>query len=351
MELITKSGDTVIGVQQTLESLLVLSEQSRKRVLLPLLYKLPSLRLNVAYFLQSLVIHEQLYFTSSQANFETLLTQAGLEVLSDFVRPLSPDILVEKVENTPHSPEVANIKLAYERLVSCPATAVSNDVLELFNSVFPNFAVKKGDNEWASIYHNAGSRHLAYYDRLASIAAGLAYSSLGGDTPSKDGYQLYSEQVLDKTKSAAEQKVQQANEWLKQSRFSIDAPLVFGHIVERARHKRDIVSAAMEVRNSREATAFRRQCSLFDHALKTGDDKALIEMANEIDDKIKQLTERVGGAKINIDISFPLSITISPSELWEYIRAQRKRHLIFVGQLYDSAITSRNTFERFSQML
>ena len=44
-----ETGDTLITAKRTLEALLVLSQQNRKSVLLPILYKDPSLRISTAH--------------------------------------------------------------------------------------------------------------------------------------------------------------------------------------------------------------------------------------------------------------------------------------------------------------
>jgi hypothetical protein len=81
------------------------------------------------------------------------------------------------------------------------------------------------------------------------------------------GYKIYGDDTLSKTVHAAQSRVAEINASLKQERFVLEAPLVFNYVVEKASKKHDILSVAIDLRYTKEAIAFRNQCSLFDQAL------------------------------------------------------------------------------------
>jgi hypothetical protein len=348
------SGDTLLTAKRTLEALLVLSQTNRKSVLLPVLYKDHSLRISTAHFIEALVLHERLFCSFSKEKFEGFLDSSRLQELNDIVHPLPSESLFSELVNQ-NSLDIENIRLGLERLDKNPSIVLSAESLSLFSQNFP---------EWAGLGKQRSVRlteaqwnHFQIYEGIAAFTTGIAYSLTqqeGKDitaSPQFSGYKIYGDNTLSKTTQAAKSRIDEINASLKQERFVLEAPLVFNHVVEKSSKKHDILSIAIDLRYSKEAIAFRNQCALFDQALKDGNDKMVVEMITEIDDKIKQLTQRISGQTLSIDLAFPFSASINSAELLEYVASKRKRHLIFISQLYESSIRSKNVYDRFHQLL
>jgi len=353
------SGDTLLTAKRTLEALLVLSQQNRKSVLLPVLYKDQSLRISTAHFIEAIVLHERLFCSFSKEKFEGFLDSSRLQELNGIVHPLPSESLFDGLDNQ-NSLDIENIKLGLERLDKSPSIVLSTEAVSLFNQNFPEWTGKAGINleKHKSVrLTEAQWKHFQLYEGIAAFTTGIAYSLTGQEgkditaSPQFSGYKIYGDNALSKTAQVAKSRIDEINASLKQERFVLEAPLVFNHVVEKASKKHDILSVAIDLRFSKEAIAFRNQCTLFDQALKDGNDKVVVEMITEIDDKIKQLTQRISGQKLSIDLAFPFSASISSAELLEYIDSKRKRHLIFITQLYESSIRSRDVYDRFHQLL
>ncbi len=362
------SGDTLISSKRFLESALILSRESPKSLLLPLWNENPSLRISLAFLIESIVLHERLFCTFSRETFEKLVLQSKLSKILTLLRPIPLPSLISEMEKH-GSPDASQVKHGYEALSSSPSMVIEKEALQVFNLAFPDLATEEAPKNEMPKAKSRGislrevtSRHFLYYETVASLAVGIAYSltkqsdslrDLNGslNKANQSGYKIYGEQALTETAIAAEEKAHRLNSLLKRELFSVEAPIVFSYVIEKAREKEDLLSVAMDIRNSKEATAFRKQCSLFDQALKDGDDKALLSMTEELEDKIAQLRKRIEGPKLKFDISFPLGLTISPTEIWDFVKFRRKRHLIFISHLYEAALLSRNAYAHVQKLL
>jgi len=352
------SGDTLLTAKRTLEALLVLSQENQRHLLLPFLYRDDSLTISTAHFIEAIVVHERLFCSFSQEKFEGILASTRLETLRDIVHPLPHNLFFGELSKQ-SSLDTENIKLGFDRLNERPSIVLSEQVVGLFNHNFPEWAGDAGTDrhQEKSRLIEAYWRHFQSFEGVAAFTTGIAYSLTQQERheiashSQLSGYKIYGDGVLSKTAQAAKSRIDEINSSLKYERFLLEAPLVFNHVVEKASKKHDILSVAIDLRHSKEAIAFRKQCILFDEALKHGNDKVVVEMITEIDDKMKQLLHRVAGEKFNFDLAFPFSVSISPVELLDYISSKRKRHLLFISQLYDSALHSRNVYDRFHQLL
>lgn len=367
-------GDALIATKQFLEAALVLSNQSPRPLLFSALDKDTSLESSIAFFIESLVLHERMFCTFSDKVFKTITSQSIFFDLSNLIMPMPFQELVQEMESQGND-DIGQLALGQERINSSPSIVVDRNALKVFNLAFPDLATEStpsmnnsseitDDNKpkRGVTHQDAYSRHYMYYEKVASIAVGISYSRT--EEPGfaamqqsatalrePSGYKMYGDQTLTQTRNAAQEKAKRLNDWLQKSRFSVEAPIVFSYVLGKAKRKRDLLGVALDIRDSKEARAFRKQCALFDQALAKGDDTAAIEMVDEVMDKIKQLQSRIDGPKFKVDFSFPLSITISPTELLEFIQQRRKRHLIFISHLYKSSIATKDLHARLRKVL
>jgi hypothetical protein len=121
--------------------------------------------------------------------------------------------------------------------------------------------------------------------------------------------------------------------------------------MNKANEKRDILSVALDIRHSKSASSFRSQCALFDVALAEGHDRIIYEMIGDVQKKAESLGKDIQAPPLNIDISFPPAISFSPSEILNYVKTQRKHNLIFISQLYNAALLSRDSYNRILKVL
>lgn len=157
--------------------------------------------------------------------------------------------------------------------------------------------------------------------------------------------------LLNNIKERADETITKRNDILSRQYFSLEMPILFGYVTEKVRHVNDIIPAALELRDSKEARAFRRQLILLDEAIKIGNDKVVGSIIDELDNKIRELNTKIKQPTLGIQVSFPPSITIDTSDFWKYIAANRKPHLLFIEQLYKNSVQSRpiiNELRKFS---
>jgi len=361
------AGDTLITSKRFLESALTLSEEAPRPLLSPLLSKNTSFAVSLAFLIECIVLHERLFCTFSEDIFRTLVLNSKLARLLTLLRPLPYQSLVLELERQGNI-DKGNIELGYERINNSPSLLLDRECLPLFKETFPKLATedmpkdKPQTVKCGPSLRDAYGRHFRHYETKASLAIGISYSLEGHEAgleetrsaktlSEQSGYKIYGDKTLKDTKKAAEAEAKQLNSWIKKDYFSVQAPLVFSYVVQKANGKDDLLSVALDVRETKEAISFRKQCAQFDQAMKEGNDSTVIEMIREIEEIIAQLGKRIKGPKLKFDISIPPSITFSPTEAIEYFNLRRKRHLLFISHLYEAAIRSGDIYSKVSELL
>jgi len=159
-------------------------------------------------------------------------------------------------------------------------------------------------------------------------------------------YSAFQTQTLQTVKDIASKDAEDMNRWLGQARFRIEVPLIFNHILMELKRKKrrdlDIIETALEVRISREATAFRKTCAEFDDAARQGEDRTLYRLKAEMQEVCDKLSARFQQPTLSIDIQFPPAIALNSLELWRFVQNLRKRHLVFIEHIYQSALRSQS---------
>lgn len=338
-------GDTLIGTKQMIEAGVVLSKRSPKSLLFPLLQDSKSLTISLAFLIEALVLHERVFVNFSDSIFEQMSSEIGLSSIKEVVHPTPVQDLISELENL-GNPDTMQFVQGLERVNSEPSLLVDTDAVRVFNFAFPDLSTKKALPEAPSntptvdrvsskktgksikvSRRSAVQRHFMHYESKISLAVGISYSVV--DRPDfvvgryEDpkihrlfGYKVYGDQTLIAVRDAAIAQAQELNSWTGKDYFTVEAPLVFNYVLEKAQTKGDILKVALEVRESREAEYFRKQCKLFDEALIKGDSQSISVMIQEVNEAIQQLRMKSGSQKLSIDISFPLSVTIAtPDEL------------------------------------
>jgi len=149
----------------------------------------------------------------------------------------------------------------------------------------------------------------------------------------------FAETILEKVEDVVDQKIHVSNEYLKDY-FTLDVPIIFNHVITKARTRSDIIGVAMELRETKEARAFRRQLTLLDEAAAVDAGKLVREIIDEIDDKIKALGKKLGQPTLDLQIAFPPSISLNFGHIANIVH-RRKRHLVFIQQLYEWGTQAR----------
>ena len=80
----------------------------------------------------------------------------------------------------------------------------------------------------------------------------------------------------------------------------------------------------------------------FNEARDIGDDKGLVEMALEMQDKLDSLRRNLDQPTVGLQVSLPFSVGIDPLAAFKKINNKRKRHLAFIDQLYNVGIRARS---------
>ncbi len=160
--------------------------------------------------------------------------------------------------------------------------------------------------------------------------------------------------TLKKVEDIINEDIEKTNPYLN-SYFELDVPLIFNHVIEKAKNRADILSVAMELRHSKEATAFRQQLKLLDAAAAVDDRKIVIRILSEIDDKIKSLNQKISQSSSGLSIAIPYQIGINVDTIKEVLNKtvfrHRKRHLLFIEQLYESGKQARSVRRHLGKLL
>jgi len=143
------------------------------------------------------------------------------------------------------------------------------------------------------------------------------------------------EKILDEITQSVKGTINEINSILPADRFTLDIPIVFNYILERVHKREDIISVALEVRNSKEARNFREHLALLDEATMVDDKNAMISLSREIRDKIDTLGRKLNQPSVGLTVGFPPTIQFDPLGTLKRINFKRKRHLMFIQQLYD----------------
>ena len=146
------------------------------------------------------------------------------------------------------------------------------------------------------------------------------------------------------TYSLAAAKIDELNAVLGRPFFKLDLPVVFNYVLKQVKRRRDILNVALDVRNRREARALRKTAATFDLATKNDDHKTIIEGIEELKNHAELLRGSLAGPSVSLSIGFPLSIGIDPITAFRWAKG-RKRHLVFMSELYKEAISSRGLWE------
>lgn len=164
-----------------------------------------------------------------------------------------------------------------------------------------------------------------------------------------DYYTTFAEGTTKTIEGVAITELQQMNQLLSEARFTIETPLIFNYVLdENQKRNEPIIDTALRVRESKEARAFRKFCGEFDFAARVGDDTSLYKIKKEIDNVCQELKSVIQQPTIPFDIQFPFSVSLNPVELWKFVQHKRKRHLIFIDNLYQTALKSK---DKYMQMI
>lgn len=142
------------------------------------------------------------------------------------------------------------------------------------------------------------------------------------------------------TYDLATAKIDELNNLLGRPFFKLDVPVVFNYVLKQTKRRRDILRVALDVRNRREARAFRKAAANFDLATKNDDRKTIIEGIDDLQHHANTLRGSIAEPSIGISIGFPLSLEIEPITALRWAKS-RRRHLVFMSELYKEAISSR----------
>jgi hypothetical protein len=152
--------------------------------------------------------------------------------------------------------------------------------------------------------------------------------------------------LLRRIKDRVDAVINNRNSILSRQYFTLDVPIMFSYVIDQVRHAKDIISMALELRDSREARAFRQNLIVLDEAIKVGDNKLVGSIVDELENKVRELNTKIKQPTLGLQISFPPSIAIDTSAIWQRIAAIRKPHLLFIDQLYKNSIQSRTIMSK-----
>lgn len=156
--------------------------------------------------------------------------------------------------------------------------------------------------------------------------------------------------IINQITRMSKKKIDEMNLLLSRDRYKLDVPIIFNYVLEHVNRKKDIIPAALEVRQSKEATALRKQLSLLDEFTRLGEDELLVPLLIELEDKLKTLGKKLDQNSIGIQIGFPWSIAFNPIGVFKHFQYKRKRHLFFIDKIYNTAIRTQTVYTKLSRL-
>lgn len=171
------------------------------------------------------------------------------------------------------------------------------------------------------------------------------------EMPIQSNYKSILDRVLQETEISVRDRTEALNSLLPQKSLVLDVPLVFNYILEKSHKREDIIPIALDVRDSREARAFRKQLALLDEAMAVGDYKLLVDLTGELRDKLNILGRKLDQPSVGLEIGFPPAVALDPLGIFERIKIKRRHHLVFIDQLYNAGLQARPFITRLGKLL
>ena len=94
---------------------------------------------------------------------------------------------------------------------------------------------------------------------------GLSFRNGSVNPSNQNRYASAAETTLKNIETIVQQNIDTENEYLKEY-FKLDVRIIFNYVLEKASSRAEIIHVALEVRETKEATAFRKQLTLLDEA-------------------------------------------------------------------------------------
>ena len=129
--------------------------------------------------------------------------------------------------------------------------------------------------------------------------------------------------------------------------YDIRIPAVLAAIIKDCDDPSDILPAALDLRSTRSAIAFRRHLALYDAGVVHGDKAVLLELLKQTQDIADKFSEEIGSSPREIPLQVgiaPLTANIKlplPSSLLKRWR-RRRSHVAFLHFLYTSMMSIKN---------
>jgi hypothetical protein len=172
-------------------------------------------------------------------------------------------------------------------------------------------------------------------------------------TRARDKYSTFMKGILEEVEDKSELSMQdhRVNKLLNEERFKMEIPIVFAYVFQQYQQKHEsIIDTALRIRESTEATAFRKICALFNQAARQNDYE-LIRIAEEVNLTIDDLNRKFQVKTLDVTLQIPFAIGVGSDlmELMKEINMQRKRHVIFLGNIYRAAKQSKSLEKTFME--
>lgn len=172
-------------------------------------------------------------------------------------------------------------------------------------------------------------------------------------TRARDKYSTFMQGVIQEVedKSKLSDQAHRVNKLLNEERFQLEIPIVFAYVFQQYRQKNEsIIDTALRVRESPEATAFRKICAQFNQAA-SQNDAELLKIAEEVNLTTDDLNHKFQVKTLSLTIQIPLAIGagVDLIELLKEMNMQRKRHIIFLGNIYRAAKQSKSLEKTFME--
>lgn len=272
--------------------------------------------------MESLILHDSIYYDASTAE-----AKEGSTILKTYqIRHSADDSKDQEWLSAFHSLPLALMSSERKTTIILDSSADSN-IKNLVTTLSPqNFdpeSIKKAPVKGP----------------FSTDALGLAVVLPPGTEPFTY-FPGYASMALGKIKDKVGSEITEMNKWLNEARFNVELPIIAHYVLTQRQFsaKSSLLLEAFKIRHTKEAVAFRKVCAEFDQAARIGDNKTLYRLKRELEAAADQINRRFQQPTSELAIEFPWSISVPLSPLLEKIGRYRKRHLLFVGKLYEAAI-------------
>jgi hypothetical protein len=164
-------------------------------------------------------------------------------------------------------------------------------------------------------------------------------------------YKKVAESGLRVVETATKKTLEERNKIIGQNIFETTFPIILYYVFSKVKKSwGEFFPRLLEVRESKEAKAYRQLCEAIDIATKDNDMALLANVLDEFSRKSSEWKVKSELPPMQISIAFPPAIEFDPFEVLSIISSKRKRHLLFLDNLYVASVKPNGFYKKIEEL-